>query len=92
MKEEDSMAAQVLHGFNVTYENVKGELDNLLRSSGQQAPQAPQEKTKTPNLDHFSRDLTKLARENKLDPIIGRDGEIERVAQILSRRKKIIRF
>ncbi|MBK6764881.1 MAG: ATP-dependent Clp protease ATP-binding subunit [bacterium] len=88
LKEEDSMAAQVLHGFNVTYENVKGELDNLLRGSGQQAPAAPQEKTKTPNLDHFSRDLTKLARENKLDPIIGRDSEIERVAQILSRRKK----
>ncbi len=88
LKEEDSMAAQVLHGFNVTYENVKGELDNLLRGSGQQAPAAPQEKTKTPNLDHFSRDLTKLARENKLDPIIGRDMEIERVAQILSRRKK----
>ncbi|MCB1061280.1 MAG: ATP-dependent Clp protease ATP-binding subunit, partial [Calditrichaeota bacterium] len=88
LKEEDSMAAQVLHGFNVTYENVKGELDNLLRGSGQTAPTAPQEKTKTPNLDHFSRDLTKLARDNKLDPIIGRDIEIERVAQILSRRKK----
>jgi ATP-dependent Clp protease ATP-binding subunit ClpC len=88
LKEEDSMAAQVLHGFNVTYDNVKGELDNLLRGSGQTQPTSPQEKSKTPSLDHFSRDLTKLARENKLDPIIGRDMEIERVAQILSRRKK----
>jgi ATP-dependent Clp protease ATP-binding subunit ClpC len=88
LKEEDSMAAQVLHGFSVTYEAVKAELDNLLRGSGQAQPSAPQEKSKTPNLDHFSRDLTKLAREGGLDPIIGRDREIERVAQILSRRKK----
>ncbi len=88
LKEEDSMAAQVLHGFNVTYDAVKGELDNLLRGSGQAQPSAPAEKSKTPNLDHFSRDLTKLARDNQLDPIIGRENEIERVAQILSRRKK----
>ncbi|HEY3295175.1 MAG TPA: ATP-dependent Clp protease ATP-binding subunit [bacterium] len=88
LKEEDSMAAQVLHGFSVTYDAVKAELDNLLRGSGQAQPAAPQEKSKTPNLDHFSRDLTKLARDGQLDPIIGRDKEIERVAQILSRRKK----
>jgi ATP-dependent Clp protease ATP-binding subunit ClpC len=46
------------------------------------------EKSRTPVLDNFGRDLTKLAEENKLDPIVGRDNEIERVAQILSRRKK----
>ncbi len=45
-------------------------------------------KSKTPALDHFGRDLTELARRGKLDPIIGRDNEIERVSQILSRRKK----
>ncbi|MCS6989262.1 MAG: ATP-dependent Clp protease ATP-binding subunit [Chloroherpetonaceae bacterium] len=45
-------------------------------------------KTKTPVLDFFGRDLTKLAQEGKLDPVIGREKEIERVAQILSRRKK----
>lgn len=45
-------------------------------------------KSKTPVLDNFGRDLTKAAEENKLDPIVGRDSEIERVAQILSRRKK----
>lgn len=46
------------------------------------------EKTKTPVLDNFGRDLTKLAEDNKLDPIVGREKEIERVAQVLSRRKK----
>ena len=45
-------------------------------------------KSKTPMLDSFSRDVTKIALENKLDPIIGRDKEIERVSQILTRRKK----
>ena len=46
------------------------------------------EKSKTPILDNFSRDLSKLVEEDKLDPIVGREKEIERVAQILSRRKK----
>ncbi|MEX2404559.1 MAG: ATP-dependent Clp protease ATP-binding subunit, partial [Balneolales bacterium] len=46
------------------------------------------EKTKTPVLDNFGRDLTKLAEDGKLDPIVGREKEIERVAQVLSRRKK----
>jgi len=46
------------------------------------------EKSRTPVLDNFGRDLTKLADDNKLDPIVGREKEIERVAQILSRRKK----
>jgi len=45
-------------------------------------------KSKTPTLDHFSRDLTQLAREGRLDPLIGRENEIERVIQILSRRTK----
>jgi ATP-dependent Clp protease ATP-binding subunit ClpC len=88
LKEEDSMTVNVLHSLHATYEAVKAELDNLLRGSGQAQPRTPKEKSKTPNLDHFSRDLTQLAREQKLDPIIGRDKEIERVAQILSRRKK----
>lgn len=46
------------------------------------------DKTKTPVLDNFGRDLTKLAEDDKLDPIVGREKEIERVAQVLSRRKK----
>jgi ATP-dependent Clp protease ATP-binding subunit ClpC len=88
LKEEDSMTVNVLHSFNASYETVKAELENILRGSGQAQPHPTKEKSKTPNLDHFSRDLTQLAREGKLDPIIGREKEIERVAQILSRRKK----
>lgn len=53
------------------------------RESGKQT-----EKSRTPVLDNFGRDLTRLAEDNKLDPIVGREKEIERVAQILSRRKK----
>jgi ATP-dependent Clp protease ATP-binding subunit ClpC len=45
-------------------------------------------KSKTPVLDNFSRDLIKLAEEGKLDPVVGRENEIHRIAQILSRRKK----
>ncbi|GAB3217757.1 ATP-dependent Clp protease ATP-binding subunit [Algoriphagus aestuariicola] len=55
-------------------------------SGGQAKPGA--EKSRTPVLDNFGRDLTKMAEDDKLDPIIGREKEIERVAQILSRRKK----
>lgn len=58
---------------------------------GERRPSDPKKnnpKSKTPVLDNFGRDLTKLAEEDKLDPIIGREKEIERVSQILSRRKK----
>ncbi|WP_394996224.1 ATP-dependent Clp protease ATP-binding subunit [Emticicia sp.] len=57
-------------------------------SSQQRADQKNPEKSKTPVLDNFGRDLTKFAEAGKLDPIVGREKEIERVAQILSRRKK----
>lgn len=57
--------------------------------SGQNRPKSgEQAKSKTPVLDNFGRDLTRLAEENKLDPVVGREKEIERVSQILSRRKK----
>ena len=49
---------------------------------------SPKKKSKTPVLDNFGRDLTKFAEDNKLDPVVGREKEIERVSQILSRRKK----
>ena len=90
VKDEDGMASQVLAGFSVSYENAKGELDNILRGSSHSSPpqRGEREKSKTPNLEHFGRDLTRIAREGKLDPIIGRTNEIQRVAQILSRRKK----
>jgi ATP-dependent Clp protease ATP-binding subunit ClpC len=66
----------------------------LAGGQGQQQGQGPGQgtssvsKTKTPALDAFGRDLTRLAKENKLDPVIGRDEEIERVMQTLSRRRK----
>ncbi len=56
------------------------------RASSRKASADP--KSKTPVLDNFGRDLTKLAEENKLDPVVGREKEIERVSQVLSRRKK----
>jgi ATP-dependent Clp protease ATP-binding subunit ClpC len=57
-------------------------------SSGRGESSKGAEKSRTPVLDNFGRDLTKLADDGKLDPIVGREDEIERVAQILSRRKK----
>merc|ERR1712065_131432 len=57
-------------------------------SSGRGESSKGNEKSRTPVLDNFGRDLTKLAEDDKLDPIVGREKEIERVAQILSRRKK----
>jgi len=57
-------------------------------SFGNSSGQKGNKKSKTPVLDNFGRDLTKLAEDNKLDPVVGREKEIERVSQILSRRKK----
>jgi ATP-dependent Clp protease ATP-binding subunit ClpC len=93
LRDDDNIAAQILHQFNVHYDVVRNELDNII-SGKPSTPPAPhatekkQEKSKTPVLDNFGRDLTKLAIEDKLDPIVGREKEIERVAQVLSRRKK----
>jgi ATP-dependent Clp protease ATP-binding subunit ClpC len=96
LRDEDNIATQILHQFNVTYDSARSELNSLLSSKGNRdagtskaiPPDRKTEKTKTPVLDNFGRDLTKLANEDKLDPVVGRDKEIERVAQILSRRKK----
>ncbi|GAB1370772.1 hypothetical protein MASR1M45_08340 [Candidatus Kapaibacterium sp.] len=99
LRDEENIAAQILSQFSVNYENSKKELDNILSgnpSSGgqkqglgnQSKQKQSKEKVKTPVLDNFGRDLTKLALEGKLDPVIGRTKEIERVSQILSRRKK----
>src|SRR5210317_473625 len=55
---------------------------------GKESSSKSTEKSRTPVLDNFGRDLTKMAEDNKLDPIVGREKEIERVGQILSRRKK----
>ena len=63
------------------------ELSNIKGSPTSKSPKT-KEKSKTPILDNFGKDLTKLAEKNKLDAVIGREKEIERVAQILTRRKK----
>ncbi|MDI6803764.1 MAG: ATP-dependent Clp protease ATP-binding subunit [Bacteroidota bacterium] len=94
MRDDDNIAAQILHQLNITYEAVRFELDNIISgktpSSHPASPQVEKknDKSKTPVLDNFGRDLTRLAMEDKLDPIVGREKEIERVAQVLSRRKK----
>ena len=94
LRDDDNIAAQIMHQFNVHYDVVRNELDNIISGKPSAPPQAhqasekKQDKSKTPVLDNFGRDLTKLAVESKLDPVVGREKEIERVAQVLSRRKK----
>ncbi len=103
LRDEDNIAAQILSRFGVTYEVVRQEMETNGDGIKMALPSEPMEqgesgtqsekpkknvKSKTPVLDNFGRDLTKMAEDGKLDPIIGRDKEIERVAQVLSRRKK----
>ena len=95
MKDHESAAANALASIGVEYERVKEEIERVLRGGDASAAAGGQgdfagsrKKSKTPFLDHFGRDLTELARQGQLDPIIGRGPEIERVIQILSRRKK----
>jgi ATP-dependent Clp protease ATP-binding subunit ClpC len=76
----------VLTNLGVDPAKVRVQTTSLLGAEGQ--PSAPKGKSKTPTLDAYGRDLTQLARDNKLDPVIGRNSEIERVIQILSRRTK----
>jgi ATP-dependent Clp protease ATP-binding subunit ClpC len=96
LREQEGVAAQVLMNLGLKLEDVREEVLNLLGhnmateesggSSGER--QANKGKSKTPALDSFGRDLTELARQGKLDPVIGRATEIERVIQVLSRRTK----
>ena len=86
LKDPKSVASQILAMYDVDYQTVFEELKKI--SSGEASAGAPGRKSKTPALDHFGRDLTDLARKGKIDPIIGRQKEIQRVAQTLSRRKK----
>ena len=100
LKDNNNIAAAVLSSYSVNYNVIKSEILRLLGvspvgnvgvASGSQNPgssQARPEKSKTPILDEFARDLTTLAKDRKLDPVIGREKEIERVIQILSRKTK----
>eukprot|EP01047_Picozoa_sp_COSAG01_P004951 COSAG01_NODE_165_length_23303_cov_269.524953_14_plen_843_part_00 len=86
-RDPTSLAARVLTEMGVNVSAFKDVLFNQL-GTAVASQHKPQSKTPTPTLDLFGRDLTWLARENKLDPVIGRSKEIERMVQILSRRSK----
>lgn len=73
---------------NESYNDDSGQDDSLKEGSFNNPANKTNKKSKTPVLDNFGRDLTELAEEGKLDPVVGREKEIERVSQILSRRKK----
>jgi ATP-dependent Clp protease ATP-binding subunit ClpC len=97
LKETEGIAFEVLNSYNLDYDGVLELLhddasDDNDEDDDESLPIIKKEKStkksKTPALDHFSRDITSLARKGELDPVIGRMGEIERVAQILTRRKK----
>ena len=91
LKETEGIAYEVLNAYNLDYDSVLG----LMESEDIDEPKElePRKtikpgKSKTPALDHFSRNITNLAEKGDLDPVIGREVEIERVAQILTRRRK----
>jgi ATP-dependent Clp protease ATP-binding subunit ClpC len=88
IREGEGVASQVLMNLGLDLNSVRNEIMGVLGSVLPGFGQAPAQKTKTPALDAFGRDLTGLAREGKLDPVIDRRNEIERVIQILSRRTK----
>lgn len=86
IREGEGVAAQVLRNMGADLERVRRQVIELLGGGGQ-TPKAARNR-KTPTLDQYGQDYTELAREGKLDPVIGRDKEIKRVIQILSRRTK----
>jgi ATP-dependent Clp protease ATP-binding subunit ClpC len=104
LREEKGIAAQVLTDAGINLDAARAETLRLLGTDMPQGGAATgsssttsgtpaatgkgEKKSKTPALDHFCRDLTQLAAENQLDPTIGRSKEIERVMEILTRRKK----
>ena len=88
LKDKEGVAAQILAAFGVDYKTAMEETLAVIEGKSTGGQKEKGKKSKTPFLDHFGRDLTQLAREGKLDPVIGREKEIERVTQILSRRKK----
>ena len=91
-REKNGIAAEVLESLGVEYEDVQEELIELLGpeldEEDEEEEQEEDSKSKTPALDSFGRDMTEQARRGELDPVIGRQMEIERVIQVLCRRKK----
>jgi len=85
VREKTGLGGRVLRSFGLDEYAVRREILHLL---GEVPEQEQKKSAPTPNLDKFGKDLTKLAKEKKLDPVIGRDKEIDRVIQILLRRRK----
>ena len=85
IREEEGIGGKILRSFGANLLGSRQLVINYLRRA---ATQVSTKKSATPALDEFSRDLTQLAKSSKLDPVIGRDTEIDRVLQILSRRTK----
>jgi ATP-dependent Clp protease ATP-binding subunit ClpC len=90
IKEGSGVAVRILTDLGINLNNVYSRIMKILMENETQSfsPEVGKKTIKTLTLDEFGRDLTKLAREDKLDPVIGRSMEIQRVIQILSRRKK----
>ncbi|MDE0737197.1 MAG: AAA family ATPase, partial [Pirellulaceae bacterium] len=103
LREQEGVAAQVLMNLGLKLDEVREEVLNLLghgleegeggerpdrEGTSAEAPSGKSGKSKTPALDSFGRDLTELAKQKKLDPVIGREREIERAIQVLCRRTK----
>mgnify|MGYP001427521463 CR=1 FL=1 len=90
IREGEGVAVRILMELGVDFNRVREEIVKMVSEEPSGAANKAQraKNTNTPNLNQFGRDLTELAREGKLDPVIGREKEIERVIQILSRRTK----
>src|SRR6185295_10528205 len=89
VREGEGIAAGVLESLGVNLEKVRTQTIQVLQTSGSAHSETGREKhSKTPTIDQMGIDLTAHARQGKLDPVIGREQEIERVIQILSRRQK----
>ncbi|MCH7576079.1 MAG: ATP-dependent Clp protease ATP-binding subunit [Candidatus Marinimicrobia bacterium] len=89
VKETEGVASEVLNRFGIDYTTIKQKHSAQISAMASSKPSGRKaKKSSTPTLDHFSRDITALAADGSLDPVIGREMEIERVAQILARRKK----
>lgn len=91
MREGEGIAAQILQSLGIDLNSIFEDIAQQISGDEKQGFKqgtSGMKKGKTPNLDQYGRDLTEMAREGKLDPIIGREKETERVIQILSRRTK----
>ena len=90
MREGEGVAAGVLESLGINLDKVRGETSSILSRSSQSSQRSRRSKntSKTPMLDELGIDLTKEAKDDKLDPTVGRSNEIQRVTQILSRRTK----